>query len=84
LLAGEHLVGRFDLKADRLGSRLLVQASWLEQGADPALTADAAAVELARMARWLNLTEIVVMPRGDLWRTLATRPDMHLGALTDD
>jgi uncharacterized protein YcaQ len=84
LLVGEHLVGRFDLTADRLGSRLLVQASWLEKGADPALTADAAAVELARMARWLNLTEIVVMPRGDLWRTLATRPDMHLGALADD
>ena len=70
LLVGEHLVGRFDLKADRLGSRLLVQASWLEEGADPVLAADAAAVELARMARWLGLAEIVVMPRGDLWRTL--------------
>ena len=80
---GEHLVGRFDLKADRLGSRLLVQASWLEEGADPVLAADAAAVELARMARWLDLTDIVVMPRGDLWRTLASRPDMRLGSLAD-
>src|SRR6478609_4980796 len=74
LLLGEHLVGRFDLKADRLGSRLLVQASWLEEGADPVLTADAAAIELSRMARWLSLTDIVVMPRGNLWRTLAARP----------
>ena len=32
LLVGEQLVGRFDLKADRLGSRLLVQASWVEAG----------------------------------------------------
>jgi uncharacterized protein YcaQ len=83
LLVGEHLVGRFDLKADRLGSRLLVQASWLEEGADPVLAADVAAVELARMAHWLDLTDIVVMPRGDLWRTLVSRPDMQLGALSD-
>ena len=83
LLVGEHLVGRFDLKADRLGSRLLVQASWLEEGADPVLAADVAAVELARMAHWLDLTDIVVMPRGDLWRTLVSRPELQLGALTD-
>ena len=83
LLVGEHLVGRFDLKADRLGSRLLVQASWLEEGADPVLAADAAAVELARMARWLELSEIVVLPRGDLGRTLASRPDMRRGSPAD-
>ena len=83
LLVGERLVGRFDLKADRLGSRLLVQASWLEQGADPALTADAAAVELARMAGWLGLPEIIVMPRGDLWKTLASRPGMVVGSLPE-
>src|SRR4029077_5286659 len=73
LLVGEQLVGRFDLKADRLGSRLLVQASWAEPGADAGLAADAAAVELSRMARWLELPDIVVMPRGDLWKTLASR-----------
>jgi uncharacterized protein YcaQ len=83
LLVGEKLVGRFDLKADRLGLRLIVQASWLEEGADPALAADAAAIELARMARWLSLPDIVVMPRGNLWKTLAARADMQLGALTD-
>jgi uncharacterized protein YcaQ len=83
LLVGEQLVGRFDLKADRLGSRLLVQSSWLEHGADPVMTADAAATELARMARWLGLTDIVVMPRGDLWKTLVSRPDLQLGSLAD-
>jgi len=83
LLVGEQLVGRFDLKADRLGSRLLVQASWLEEGADPVLAADAAAVELTRMARWLDLEDIVVMPRGDLWKTLVARPGLQLGSLDD-
>ncbi len=83
LLVGEDLVGRFDLKADRLGSRLLVQAAWLEAGADPGLAADAAAIELARMARWLDLSDIVVMPRGDLWKTLAARPGLHVGTITD-
>ena len=35
LLVGEQLVGRFDLKADRLGVRLLVQASWSEARRGP-------------------------------------------------
>ena len=81
LLLGEHLVGRFDLKADRATSRLLVQAAWVEPTAVD--TADAAAVELSRMAHWLGLDEIVVMPRGDLWRTLATRPGLVLGSLPE-
>lgn len=73
LLVGDQLVGRFDLKADRATGRLLVQAAWFEPGADEAATADAAAVELDRMARWLGLDETVVMPRGTLWRTLSRR-----------
>ncbi len=81
LLVGEQLVGRFDLKADRATSRLLVQASWVQADADPGLAADAAAVELARMAGWLGLEQIAVMPRGDLWRALATRPGMVVGNL---
>jgi hypothetical protein len=35
------------------------------------------------MARWLELSEIVVLPRGDLWRTLASRPDMRRGSPAD-
>ncbi len=70
LLVGDRLAGRFDLKADRATDRLLVQASWCEPDADPAATADAVAGELGRMARWLGLGEVTVMPRGNLWRTL--------------
>ena len=81
LLVGDQLVGRFDLKADRLASRLLVQASWVEPGADAALAADAAAIELTRMAVWLGLGKVEVMPRGDLWVTLASRPGMTVGSL---
>ncbi len=66
LLVGDRIVGRFDLKADRRDSRLLVQASWLEPGADPGETADAAAAELRRMADWLGLADVDVRPRGDL------------------
>lgn len=76
LLVGDRLVARFDLKADRVGSRLLVQASWVEAGADPEEAADAAATELAAMASWLELGEVVVLPRGDLWRALRLRPGM--------
>jgi uncharacterized protein YcaQ len=81
LLVAEQLVGRFDLKADRATSRLLVQASWVEEGADPVGAADAATAELARMAQWLALDDIVVMQRGNLWQTLAARPGMTLGSL---
>ena len=83
LLVGEELVGRFDLKADRSSSRLLVQASWLEAGADPGVAAAAAAHELSKMATWLDLAEIVVLPRGDFWRTLASQPGMLEGSLAE-
>lgn len=70
LLVGDAFVGRFDLKADRAEGSLLVQASWLEPGADPAVAGEAAAVELAEMARWLGLSRVVVKDRGDLARQL--------------
>ena len=35
------------------------------------------------MARWLDLADIVVMPRGNLWKTLAARPGLRVGTLTD-
>jgi uncharacterized protein YcaQ len=71
LLVDDELVGRFDLKADRATGRLLVQASWCEPGTAPRAVAEAAIVELQRMARWLGLAEVVVMPRGNLHAVLA-------------
>ena len=66
-----RLVARFDLKADRATGQLLVQASWCEPGEEPGAVAEAAATELRRMARWQGLSEVVVVPRGDLARRLA-------------
>lgn len=71
LLLGDRIVGRFDLKADRAAGTLLVQASWLEPGERPGPVAEAAAVELGRMARWLGLGDVQVRPKGDLAQTLA-------------
>ena len=71
LLVDDRLVGRFDLKADRSTGRLLVQASWCEPGAAPGEVAEHATVELRRMARWLSLTEVVIVPRGNLSGELA-------------
>jgi len=65
-LLDDRLAGRFDLKADRATGRLLVQASWYEPGELPGVVAAAAAVELRRMARWLGLGDIVVVPRGNV------------------
>lgn len=71
LLVGDVLAGRLDLKADRATGRLLVQASWLEPGSEAGPTAEAAAAQLAEMACWLGLEQVVVAPKGDLARQLA-------------
>jgi uncharacterized protein YcaQ len=70
-LLGDRLVGRVDLKADRLTRTLLVQAAY----AEPCATADTAgelALELRRLADWLDLDDVVVVPRGDLAPALAS------------
>lgn len=64
-LLGDRIVGRVDLKADRPGRRLLVQGAFAEPAA-PVDTGDQLAVELRRLAGWLQLDDIVVEPRGDL------------------
>ena len=64
-LLGDELVARVDLKADRQGRVLRVQAAWAEPGA-PGETAAELAVELVVLAVWLGLSDVVVAGRGDL------------------
>jgi uncharacterized protein YcaQ len=65
LLDGE-LVARVDLKADRAAGALRVQAAFAEPGRDHGRIAVELAAELRHMADWLNLDNVVVVPRGDL------------------
>ncbi len=69
-LQGEAITARVDLKADRTGAVLKVQAAHLEPGAPPGETAAALAAELALMAGWLGLGGVEVAERGDLARAL--------------
>ena len=66
LLLGEELVARFDLKADRKASVLRVNGAHVEAGADAAVVAGSAAVELDALRGWLGLDDISVAPRGAL------------------
>ena len=68
-LLGDRIVARVDLKADRPGSRLLVQGAFAEVNAPPETAAELAA-ELFRLAGWLNLSDVTVADRGDLARPL--------------
>ncbi|HUR78121.1 MAG TPA: crosslink repair DNA glycosylase YcaQ family protein [Acidimicrobiales bacterium] len=71
-LLGDRFVARVDLKSDRKNSALLVQASYAEFGVDLDQVVPALVAELRTMARWLGLSEIVVKPKGDLAKRLAT------------
>ncbi|PYI69267.1 hypothetical protein CVV68_02340 [Arthrobacter livingstonensis] len=69
-LLGENMAARVDLKADRQGSRLLVRGAYAEPDAPGGAAAELAG-ELALMARWLGLDDVVVLPHGDLAAELA-------------
>ena len=69
-LLGDRLVGRVDLKSDRAAGALLVQAAHAEPDAPPE-TAEALAVELRRLAGWLQLDDVVVAGPGELSPALA-------------
>lgn len=61
-----RLVGRVDLKADRANRALLVRGAYGEPGVDRVAVGRALGAELERMARWLDLDDVVVSDRGDL------------------
>ncbi len=70
-LVGNRIAALVDLKADRIGGALLVQAAWTTgPGArgrlTPAAVAEHLAGDLHRMAGWLDLDRVVVAGRGDL------------------
>jgi uncharacterized protein YcaQ len=66
-----RLVGRVDLKADRVGDALNVVGAFTEPGEQPERVAAALATELRKMATWLGLTDVTVGERGDLVEVLA-------------
>ncbi|MDT5010855.1 MAG: uncharacterized protein QOH57_2472 [Mycobacterium sp.] len=61
-----RLVGRVDLKAERITGALHVVGAYLEENQQQARVAPALAAELKSMAAWLDLGRVTVGERGDL------------------
>lgn len=66
-----RLAARVDLKAERAAGTLEVRGAHIEAKADRGAVAPALAAELARLAGWLGLADVRVLPSGDLARPLA-------------
>lgn len=64
VLAGDTIIGRIDLKADRAASRLLVQSAWWEHESHRE-QADRIAAEIRLSAQWQGLESISVGTWGD-------------------
>jgi len=71
-LLGERFAARVDLKAERTRGVLKVNSAWLEPGQEAAQVAAELHAELKTMACWLGLSDVEVMPRGDLASALAS------------
>ncbi|KMO75788.1 winged helix-turn-helix domain-containing protein [Mycolicibacterium obuense] len=67
-----RLVGRVDLKADRVAGALHVLGAFTEDDRDRAHVAAELAAQLKQMAGWLGLADVVVGERGDLVPQLRT------------
>jgi len=67
-LLGDRLVGRIDLKSDRLNSTLLVPAAHLEPGIEARHVAAPMREELRLMADWLGLERLALPRAGALGR----------------
>jgi uncharacterized protein YcaQ len=70
-LLGEQFVARVDLKADRSRGVLLVNAARVEPEQDPDSVATELRAELDVMAEWLGLSDVHILPHGDLAGALA-------------
>jgi uncharacterized protein len=66
-----RLSGRLDLKAMRAEGVLEVRGAYAEEAVDRTEVAAAAATELRRLAAWLGLDAVRVLPGGDLAKALA-------------
>jgi uncharacterized protein YcaQ len=77
VLWGDNVVGRLDMKSDRQGGALLVQAAFTEPGVPAQSLAEDLAPELLAMAEWLGLDRVDVLPRGDLASTLRDAVDHY-------
>jgi uncharacterized protein YcaQ len=73
-----NLVGRVDLKADRVAGALAVLGAFAEDGCEPARVAGPLARELSAMASWLGLEAVTVAARGDLAPALRRAVDSPL------
>jgi uncharacterized protein YcaQ len=65
-LLGDSIVGRVDLKSERLAGTLRVRGAFAEPGHDPIAIAGPLAEELELLAGWLGLERVIVDDHGDL------------------